>query len=235
MSNLELWGKVEKTDPKHTKGAKIGQMNITAICPQFQRKNATEIFGSYGIGWGIQPESEMINYQTIGDTVLASYQATMFYVYGGNKGAFPISSSIKVSFITNGGKGYLKIDDEYMKKLQTDALTKGLSFLGFNSDVFEGKFDDNKYVQQMNNEFREQISPEPINQKKVNDAAVFFKARIDEDCPEETHQLIKDHFKMLSNDEKIATAELLKDKAPDSKKKYKSLLKDHLNFKPGEL
>jgi len=35
----------------------------------------------------------------------------------------------------------------------TDELSKGLSKLGFNSDVFEGLFDDNKYVQQMMKEF----------------------------------------------------------------------------------
>ena len=40
-----------------------------------------------------------------------------------------------------------KIDDEYAKKSATDALTKGLSMIGFNSDIFLGKYDDNKYVE----------------------------------------------------------------------------------------
>lgn len=94
--------------------------------------------------------------------------------------------------------------------------------------------DDNKDADSQKPPEKEQISPEPINQEKVNNAAVFFKARIDEDSPEGTHQLIKDHFKKLSNDEKIAVSELMKDKAPDSNKMYKNLLKDHLNFKLGE-
>ena len=33
--------------------------------------------------------------------------------------------------------------------LRTDARSKALSTLGFNSDIFEGKFDDNKYVAEM--------------------------------------------------------------------------------------
>jgi len=130
-------------------------------------------------------------------------------------------------------KSRAKPDHDVLKKATTDGITKCLSYLGFNADVFTGKFDDNKYVQQMNNEFS-QINPEPVNQQKVNNAVVFFKARIDEDCPEETHKLIKSHFKTLSNDEKIAVADSMTDKAPKSNKMYKSLLKDHLNYKPGE-
>jgi hypothetical protein len=46
-----------------------------------------------------------------------------------------------------------KLDDECFKKVTTDALTKGLSKLGFNADVFMGQYDDNKYVAQMKKEF----------------------------------------------------------------------------------
>jgi len=41
----------------------------------------------------------------------------------------------------------LKIPDtDAYKKASTDGLTKLLSHLGFNADVFLGMFDDNKYV-----------------------------------------------------------------------------------------
>jgi hypothetical protein len=45
------------------------------------------------------------------------------------------------------------IDKDAPKKATTDALTKALSQLGFNADVFLGKFDDNKYVEDMKREF----------------------------------------------------------------------------------
>ena len=48
-----------------------------------------------------------------------------------------------------------KLDDECYKKVSTDALTKGLSKLGFNADVFLGQWDDNRYVSQMKKEFAE--------------------------------------------------------------------------------
>ena len=42
-----------------------------------------------------------------------------------------------------------KPDHDALKKAGTDALTKCLSYLGFNADIFMGKFDDNKYVAEM--------------------------------------------------------------------------------------
>lgn len=169
--NMRLWNSVCKTDPAITKGAKIGAMKITAISPQHQRKKATEIFGAYGIGWGIEPESEKFTFNSFGETTLVSYSAIMFYKLDTgymeeNKtvltlGRFPINAVIKVAYMTQGDNGYLKVDDEYTKKVQTNALTKGLSALGFNSDVFEGKFDDCKYVNNLVQEFAE------INKPKV--------------------------------------------------------------------
>ena len=150
--NLALWESVEKTDPKHTKRAKLGQMNITAVSPQYQRKCATSKFGPYGIGWGLVNESfDFIDFPN--ETKLVTYHATLWYMLDGKRGEFPVTSNGKVAYITQGGKGYLLIDDEYAKKVQTDALTKGLSFLGFNADIFMGLYDDNKYVNQMTEEF----------------------------------------------------------------------------------
>ena len=150
---MELWDRVCITDPAITKGAKIGAMNITAISPQHQRKKATEIFGSYGIGWGINVNSESFTFNTFGGVTLVSYSSVMFYEYNGKRGEIPINAVVKVAYITQGKDGYLKVDDEYTKKVQTNALTKGLSTLGFNSDVFEGKFDDCKYVSKIKAEF----------------------------------------------------------------------------------
>ena len=42
-----------------------------------------------------------------------------------------------------------KEDDEATKKALTNSICKGLSYLGFSADVYEGKFDDDKYVQAM--------------------------------------------------------------------------------------
>ena len=162
MSNLDLWNKVCKTDPRHTKKANVGGNKITAICPQYQRMNATEQFGSFGDGWGVIDEK--FDTKDFHDqTVLGSYNATFWYLLDGNKKQFPIYSNSKVAFNTAGGK--YKIDDDWMKKCATDALTKGLSALGFNADIFLGLFDDNKYVSQVSQEIA-------VKEKKTQDAII---------------------------------------------------------------
>ena len=131
--NMALWESVCKTDPKNTKH--VNQRGgFTAIGAQSQIKAATEQFGMMGVGWGTKNES----YEVLGSTLL-KYQAILWFMFEGEKGEFPIASSI---LIVSGDR----VDDDCIKKVQTDAITKGLSRLGFNSDVFEGAFDDNKYV-----------------------------------------------------------------------------------------
>ena len=166
--NLGLWNRVCKTDPKHTKKAKIGAMSITAICPQAQRMNATEVFGPFGRGWGVNEDANSYSFLDFSDgSKLCTYRAQLWYRIGNEVNEFPITGNIKAAFVTQGGKGYLKVDDEYSKKVSTDALTKGLSMLGFNADIFLGKFDDNKYGNQMKAEFKEEIVAKPVDKAKA--------------------------------------------------------------------
>ncbi|MBL4941153.1 MAG: hypothetical protein JKY81_05750 [Colwellia sp.] len=145
MSNLDLWDKVEKTDPKHTKSANVRGNKITAIAPQRQIKNATEQFGVYGIAWGFK--SIKFDYALAESTGIVVFHGVFYFP----KGEFPITSSI--SAYKDGAR--LKPDADFAKKVETDALTKGLSKLGFNADVFMGMYDDHKYVQMMQDEFKE--------------------------------------------------------------------------------
>ena len=141
MSNTKLWDSVEKTDPKFTK--KVNQRGgFTAIGAQYQVRKATEAFGPFGIGWGVKEET----FQRYEDTGLVLYQGTLWYKYGKDNGEVPIHSSIK--YHANS-----RVDDDFAKKVATDAMTKGLSKLGFNADVFMGLFDDNKYVKALKKEF----------------------------------------------------------------------------------
>ena len=142
MSNLDLWKSVEKTDEAYTKKAKKGAHHFTSISPTYQFKKATEVFGSYGQGWGIDTESEKFSTMEIGETILINYDAVLYYP----QGKFPIHATEKLAYKTQGASGYLKIDDEARKKVVTNAITKGLSMLGFNADIFMGLFDDIEYV-----------------------------------------------------------------------------------------
>ena len=136
--NMKLWNSVCKTDPSNTTKVEYGSRKFTSIDAYHQIKAATEEWGPYGIGWGIKEEAFCM---LTGDMMI--YTGVMFYP----NGIVPVHSSIK----TVDSKG--KVDDECAKKAATDALTKGLSKLGFNADVFLGLFNDNRYVQQMKKEF----------------------------------------------------------------------------------
>lgn len=136
---LELWNQVFKSRLSHTKEVKQGGRKFTTVEAYSQIERATELWGPYGDKWGIENES----FTFLRNDTMCLYKA-VFYYPGGR---FPINSSIEVV----GTKGNLsgRVDGEFSKKVSTDALTKGLSKLGFNGDIFMGKFDDNIYVQQL--------------------------------------------------------------------------------------
>lgn len=151
-NKLQLWDSVSTTDPKYTK--KVNQRGgFTAIAAQSQVKKATEVFGPAGIGWGVKNEK----FTNIEGTTLVLYNSTLWYIFNSKTGELPIHSSIKY-----GANG--RYDDDFAKKVATDALTKGLSKLGFNADVFMGLFDDNKYVNQVTEKFADDSWKKKLNQ-----------------------------------------------------------------------
>ena len=160
---LSLWNKVEKTNPAHTKDAKIGQLSIKAINAQSQIKEATKQFGTYGNTWGLK--NLKYSFMDIGTTKMAMLGAEFYYP----SGEFEIHTTLKIAYMTQGANGYLKIDDDFMKKMETDVTTKALSKLGFNADVFMGLYDDNRYINQMKEEFNPVPKAQPKVIEKINE------------------------------------------------------------------
>ena len=139
-NNLELWNKVEKTNPKYTKKAKVGGMNITAIAPQYQIMQVTEQFGIYGEKWGFKDIK--LSYDLVEKCNLVVFKGTFFFP----NGEFEIINSCKLYM----DRALTMVDDNFAKKIETDTLTKAISKLGFNADIFMGKFDDVRYVEEAN-------------------------------------------------------------------------------------
>ena len=130
---LGLWNSVCTTDPAITK--RVNQRGgFTAIDAQSQLKEATRVFGPYGIDWGLRELKFDYIHDGEGGIVEVALTATFFYPHG----FFEMSNDMRY-----------RAGDECRKKLITDLRSKCLSTLGFNSDVFEGKFDDNRYVQEV--------------------------------------------------------------------------------------
>jgi len=139
--NLSLWNLVGTTNVSATKEVSQGRRKFTAIDGYSQIMEATRHMGPMGDKWGIKDPT----FTVLADQ-LVMYNATFFWAFDGDKGEIPMASSVKLYMGKDRDTGAPKIDDDCIKKLVTDALTKSLSYLGFNSDVFLGKFDDQKYV-----------------------------------------------------------------------------------------
>ncbi len=131
--NLKLWESVQKTNPAATK--RVSQRGgFTAIDAYSQIMAATEQFGPYGKGWGFKQIDLDFSLSANGLVIFKG----LFFFPGGE---FPMINSVEFS-----GK---RIDSEFAKKVETDSITKCLSRLGFNADVFMGRFDDSRYVEQI--------------------------------------------------------------------------------------
>ena len=132
---LDLWELVCTTNPNNTKDASLGGRKITSVDAYSRIYRATELWGPFGNSWGVKGEEYMI---LPSDKCL--YKAILFYP----EGEVPIMSDIEMIF--HSGKRDGKYNDDWSKKVSTDALTKGLSKLGFNADIYLHKFEDDKYV-----------------------------------------------------------------------------------------
>lgn len=123
---MRIWNQVCDSDPKTLKKLQYG-FKPTVIDAQSQLKKATEIFGPMGLGWGIKNETRHFEDGWI------FYSAILWYKDGDQIGEVAICSDNQIK-------------NDCMKSCQTDALTKGLSRIGFNSDVFENQWDGDKYI-----------------------------------------------------------------------------------------
>lgn len=137
-NNLSLWNKVCVTDKRHTKEVNFGR-KITAIDAMHQVKLATEQFGAAGEGWGWHFSDPIF---TPNNTIVI--KCTLWH---GSKENTIEQYGQKCLNIVNRKTGKDTVDEDAFKKAATDGLTKCLSYLGFNADVFMGLFDDNKYVE----------------------------------------------------------------------------------------
>ena len=142
--NLTLWEKMKAIPSEYLKEVTFGR-KFTAIDPYYRLRMATKEWGPFGSKWGVRNEifesEQFITGNASGEPiyqneVLVHYTAELFYP----EGTIPLHAS---EFLRSAKS---KVDSDARKKVATDALTKGLSKLGFAADIFMGKFVDEKYV-----------------------------------------------------------------------------------------
>lgn len=157
-TNMRIWEKVQTTDTRFTKDAKVGGQQITSLNGTAMIMKATEVFGPAGIGfgWNVVEErfdkgAEMFSGEgdkrvSLGFELNHTIKITFWFVLDGQRGEIEQYGCTQYLYKSKYGT---TTDGEAPKKSLTDAIKKALSMLGFSADVFLGMFDDVNYVQQL--------------------------------------------------------------------------------------
>lgn len=143
LNNMEIWDKVFKTDPSAVKPITGKQYKGSSPKPYWLIEQATKIFGAAGFGWG----HDIINqgFQQCGQDDMLHWAIVEFwYMKDGKRCSVQQMGGTKAMYKTNAGK--LMVDEDAPKKSVTDALVKAMSSVGFAGDIFSGRWDDSKYV-----------------------------------------------------------------------------------------
>lgn len=154
--NLALWNLVEKTDPAHTKSITGKSYKGNSPKPHWIIRKATETFGPCGIGWGFTIDERVECGAMLSDgnfDRLHVAKVKVWYQWNGKRGEVEHIGGTPLSGKRSDGRPYT--DEDAPKKSVTDALVKALSMIGFAGDIFLGRYDDSKYVDETRQEFRE--------------------------------------------------------------------------------
>jgi hypothetical protein len=158
MSNTDLWDRLGKTDPKHTKPfQRSGGFKGTSIKPIYSYRKMTEEFGPCGEGWGINAPVFQVVQGSDGE-VLVYCTASIWYGKR-DQVVFGVGGDKAVVKQSSGLRG----DDEAFKKAFTDGVTNALKMIGVGADVHMGMFDDDKYVNSLKNEMAANDAPAAVS------------------------------------------------------------------------
>lgn len=168
--NLDFWEKVCQTDEKFTQSFTNARgVNLTAIDPMYRIRTLTEQFGPCGIGWGVRNEKfdtvhfppEKSHYD------LLTYHAEFWYLLEGDIHIIPIASDVPFFEYDGVNQKWYRTQDP-VKSVKTDALTKGISWLGFQADTYMGRFDAHPAGDEKKETPDQETAPPPTKKAQQN-------------------------------------------------------------------
>lgn len=140
MDNLDLWLRHSESDPANLKKVEFGRKFIS-IDPQSQLMDATREWGPWGTGFGIKDLAYDFVREESGRIISVFAAATFWYKDESGVHECKTASDITPFYAKSG-----KPEEDWAKKLMTSMVSKELSRLGFNADVFMGKWDGCPYI-----------------------------------------------------------------------------------------
>jgi hypothetical protein len=151
MGNLDLWERFADIDPQFTKPITGKPYKGTSPNPHYIIKCLTEMFGPVGVGFGWEVTAE--GFEPLGDEVL--HWCRIRFWHGAGKGFDSYGQTKAVTIAKRGTpQQYAMVDEDAPKKSLTDAITKAAAQVGVAANIFLGRWDDSRYVDQVNAEYR---------------------------------------------------------------------------------
>lgn len=149
MSNMDLWNRYADIDPSFTKPISGRDYKGTSPNPQYVIRCLTEMFGPVGkgFGWSVLKEE----FTPLGETLLHWCRIKFWWKDGEGIHEVEEYGQTKAYYLTSGG--YPKSDEDAPKKSLTDAIIKGASHMGVAANIFLGRWDDQKYVDEVKKDF----------------------------------------------------------------------------------
>ncbi len=145
--NMRHWKRFEDIDPAFTKPITGKAYKGTSPNPQYVIRCLTEIFGPVGVGFGWTVAAE--DFTPMGDEVLHWCRIQFWHTDRAN--TFDSYGQTKALMKTKNG---MMLDEDAPKKSLTDAIVKAASHVGIAANIFLGRWDDQKYVAEVNAEYR---------------------------------------------------------------------------------
>lgn len=150
IDNLRHWERFDDIDPKFTKAITGKDYSGTSPNPQYVIQCLTEMFGPVGQGFGWRVLAE--GFEPFGDTSL--HWCRIEFWHTDRAHTYEAYGQTKAAYVT--AKGIHRVDEDAPKKSLTDAIIKAASQIGIAANIFLGRWDDQKYVAQVNAEYREE-------------------------------------------------------------------------------
>lgn len=151
--NLKIWEAHADIDPKFTKAITGKQYKGTSPNPHYVIRCLTEQFGPVGKGFGWEVVAD--DFLPLGDEIL--HWCRIRFWHTDRENFFEAYGQTKALMKTKNG---FMSDEDAPKKSLTDAITKAASQIGIGANIFLGRWDDSKYVDQVNADFRQKEQDE---------------------------------------------------------------------------
>jgi len=170
MSNLDIWKRYEDIDPSFTKAISGKAYKGTSPNPHYVIKCLTDLFGPVGIGFGWEVLQE--DFTPLGDEVL--HWCRIRFWHTERQHYYDAYGQTKAVMKTRNG---LMVDEDAPKKSLTDAIIKAASQVGIAANIFLGRWDDQKYVADLKDEYsRDETHQKPSSAPKNDEARALYTA-----------------------------------------------------------